>query len=138
MHPQPHPLNNTGIYDQSFDQTWDHLITYLLGDGIEIFNKEKTSGVIEAWAPKDSADFADCGAHVFLDWWIFGDIYTRYIQVSVVPEGAKTNITVHTSFNGHRVKADEVPLLPGAPAPPGDRTACTSKGVVEADILNSL
>jgi len=130
--PQPHIFNNTRTYDQSFDETWDHLINYLQKEEFRIHdadkaktdNEGKTRGEIDATTSHYSADIADCGSYMWFDRMLALEDFIGNIYAYVVPEGGKTMVTIQTGFLVVNLR--------------GDRSGvCTSTGALEQRILNS-
>ncbi len=142
--PEKYVFDNSRAYDETLDQIWDHLNEYFLVKRFEVTCcslQNKAHGKIHAkkvlHGPlMDNSDesilspngIADCG-HPRFGVYMLGTSVS--IDVVVVAEGTKTNVTTIAAYEQERNH--------GSPWVNYNVTVpCTSTGGLEKEILNSL
>jgi hypothetical protein len=126
--PQRHDFSNSRAVTQSYDQTWEDIVSYFAARNIQVKNIAKDSGVIYAETAQVDAEFADCGKPGFP--WTPISTEGRF-NVFVKRGEQKQVVSVNAQF---------IQLQQSAMAnPPSTRTeSCVSTGELERTILQSL
>jgi len=144
--PKQYVFDRSRTYDQSFDETWDRAIRYLGDHKFPVIDATKETGVVRALSRREDAfdaepRIADCNT---------ADGPSRYaivvplsytpsriaLNMTLVADGPRTTVTVDTNF-----KYVEHALLFDGPSRTGPirvMVQCTSTGVLEQQVLNSL
>lgn len=126
--PQKHDFDKNRTVTQSYDQTWEDIVSYFASRNIQIKNIAKDSGVIYAETTEIDPMDADCGKPPAL--WTPISNQGRF-NVFVKRGDQRQVISVNAEF----VQMQRTQMAD----PPNTRTVtCTSTGLLERRILQSL
>lgn len=121
--PQRHSVQSNETFGVGYDVAWERVVSYFASHNIQIKNIAKDSGVIYAEASTFDDSVADCGTPGLLV--VTGRRATFNVFVHRVPSG--TQVSVNTDF------------MEGLAFGQSRSTRqCTSRGALEATILNAV
>jgi len=121
--PVHYTVINSQTYLRSYDEIWDDLVRFFATSNIQIKNIAKDSGVIYAETTRYDDDFADCGTPGLSK--VMGRALN--LNVFVSRTGNAPKVHVNTKFLETRQFDRSVWTV-----------ECSSRGVIEREILNSL
>lgn len=126
--PQKHDFDKGRTVTQSYDQTWEDVVSFFASRSIQIKNIAKDSGVIYAEEAEVDPSDADCGKPAMF--WVPVSSQGRF-NVFVKRGDQKQVVSVNAQF----VQVQRSTI---ANPPTTQTVTCTSTGLLEREILSSL